>query len=475
MKKKKRKLKKKAKQKIIKSIIIGAILLVVLVFSFVIIDYFIFPRIYLKGGNSINIEYKTKYIEKGYSAKQLNKNITNEVRTTGDVNTNKLGKYKIKYKVGSGIFSKTVIRTIIVEDKTKPIIELKKGDIYACPGTEYKPDKIKAIDNYDGDISKKVKSFINKNQVTFTVSDSSGNKRNITKKIQYKDIEKPIIELKGENIYNHCLNYEYIDPGYNVTDNCTKDLINKVQTEGNVDITHLGEYNLIYRVKDESGNEAETERTVRVSEGDYPGTVYLTFDDGPNEGTTNVILDILKEEGVQATFFVTSKGPDDLIVREHNEGHTVALHTSSHDYERIYSSDEAYINDLETISNRVERLTGVKSMFFRFPGGSSNTISKKYSIGIMSRLARELQNRGYKYYDWNISSGDAGSTTDPEQVYRNVVDNLKKERVNMVLMHDIKPYTRDALRNIIHYCKENGYQIRKIDNCTTRVVQRINN
>ena len=180
MKKKKRKLKKKAKQKIIKSIIIGAILLVVLVFSFVIIDYFIFPRIYLKGGNSINIEYKTKYIEKGYSAKQLNKNITNEVRTTGDVNTNKLGKYKIKYKVGSGIFSKTVIRTIIVEDKTKPIIELKKGDIYACPGTEYKPDKIKANDNYDGDISKKVKSFINKNQVTFTVSDSSGNKRKIT-------------------------------------------------------------------------------------------------------------------------------------------------------------------------------------------------------------------------------------------------------------------------------------------------------
>ena len=93
----------------------------------------------------------------------------------------------------------------------------------------------------------------------------------------------------------------------------------------------------------------------------------------------------------------------------------------------------------------------------------------------MSRLSKEVLNRGYKYYDWNVSSGDAGNTTDPKQVYRNVVYSLRKDRVNMVLMHDIKPYTRDAIRDIIHYCKENGYQIKKIDNCTTMVTQRVNN
>ena len=67
------------------------------------------------------------------------------------------------------------------------------------------------------------------------------------------------------------------------------------------------------------------ERTVRVREKGAPGTIYLTFDDGPKAGTTDVILDILKEEGVKATFFVTGSGPDSLIVREYQEGHTVGF------------------------------------------------------------------------------------------------------------------------------------------------------
>ena len=93
----------------------------------------------------------------------------------------------------------------------------------------------------------------------------------------------------------------------------------------------------------------------------------------------------------------------------------------------------------------------------------------------MTRLTQEVQNRGYKYYDWNISSGDAGGTNRASGVYWNVVSGLRKDRVNMVLMHDIKPHTRDALRDIIHYCKENGYQMKKINNCTTMITQKVNN
>lgn len=206
-----------------------------------------------------------------------------------------------------------------------------------------------------------------------------------------------------------------------------------------------------------------------------PGTIYLTFDDGPHQGVTNVILDILKEENVTATFFVTNKGPDDLIIREHNEGHTVALHTSSHDYAYLYSSVDNYFIDLYNIQNRVYRLIGIKPTIIRFPGGSSNTISRKYSDKIMTYLTQEVLNRGFKYYDWNISSGDAGEVSTSEGVYNMVTKSLSKERVNMVLMHDIKHYTKDALRNIIRYAKENGYTFDVIDDKTEMIRQKVNN
>ena len=192
-------------------------------------------------------------------------------------------------------------------------------------------------------------------------------------------------------------------------------------------------------------------------------------------GTTNVILDILKEEGVKATFFITNKGDDSLVKREFDEGHTVAIHTASHDYSIVYKSVDSYWNDLNIVQERIKRLTGTTSKLVRFPGGSSNTVSRRYSPGIMSYLTEDLVNKGYKYYDWNISSGDAGETTNPDVVYSNVVNRLSHDRVNMVLMHDIKPYTRDALRRIIQYGKQNGYTFAAITENTKMVRQRVNN
>ena len=224
---------------------------------------------------------------------------------------------------------------------------------------------------------------------------------------------------------------------------------------------------------------SSVKRTVKVIEkpaqSSKPGVIYLTFDDGPNEGTTNVILDILKEENVKATFFVTGKGPDYLIQREYNEGHTVGLHTYSHNYQSVYSSSNNYYQDLYKIQNRVKKLTGYESKIIRFPGGSSNTVSKKYSSGIMTYLTKDVVNKGFKYYDWNISSGDAGETTSSSGVYNNVIKSLSKNRSNIILMHDIKPYTRDALRNIIKYGKNNGYTFEKITMNTPMVTHKVNN
>ena len=94
----------------------------------------------------------------------------------------------------------------------------------------------------------------------------------------------------------------------------------------------------------------------------------------------------------------------------------------------------------------------------------------------MTNLTNEVINRGFKYYDWNISSGDAsGGNHTKEEIASNVINSLRKDRINMVLMHDIKTYTRDALRQIIRYGKDNGYFFDKITMETEMLKQKINN
>ena len=456
-----------------KIILIILILFILLIGGFCIYNILLIPRIKLKGKSVVVLNYKDKYVEKGYSASYLNKDITKSVKVKGKVNSEKLGTYEISYKVKKGFFLKKVIRKVIVKDTVKPSLEVNSDDIYICPGSDFVPDKIKATDDYDGDISHKVESILNKEktEVTYSVKDSSGNLKSVTKKIIYEDKENPIITLNGNEVMYVTLGGNFSDPGVSINDNCDGNISGSVVVSGGVNTNSMGEYNITYSVKDSAGNESSVKRKVVVTS----GVIYLTFDDGPNSGTTNVILDILKEEGVKATFFVTNKGPDELIKREYDEGHTVALHTATHDYSIIYSSDEAYFNDLYSVQQRVKNITGYESKIMRFPGGASNTVSRRYSVGIMSRLTKEVVARGFKYYDWNVSSGDAGNTTDPNVVYSNVVNSLNRNRPNMVLMHDIKPYTRDALRNIIRYGKNNGYTFEKITMDTEMITQRVNN
>lgn len=461
-----------------KKIKIIGISILSLLLIFVLFNFFCLPKLVLKGNKKITLNYNEKYIEKGYKANYFGKNLTKNVKVSGKVKSQKLGVYKINYQVKHWIFTKKVTRTINVKDIEKPKMNIDNKDVYICPGAEIVPEKVKATDNYDGDISKKVKNVVSrdKNKITYTVTDKSGNTKKVDKKIFYKDIEAPKLTLnEGETLYLY-IGDEFKDPSVTVTDNCDSKLEDKITVSGQVDTSKVGDYEITYTVKDKANNEGSIKRVVKVSERNKNGAIYLTFDDGPNSGTTDVILDILKEEDVKATFFVTNKGPDELIKREYDEGHTVALHTATHDYAILYASDEAYFNDLYSVQDRVKRITGYESKIIRFPGGSSNTVSRKYSNGIMSRITQETLNRGFRYYDWNLSSGDAaGGTPTSDQIYNNVVNNLRQDRVNMVLMHDIKPYTRDALKRIIEYGKANGYHFEKITMETEMITQRVNN
>ena len=461
-------------------------ILLIIIFSLIIsltISMITIPYISFKN-NNIKVPYNKTFKNNDYTAKNLFKNYTNKVQTIGTIDNKKIGTYELTYTLKFGIINITRKRNIEVIDNVKPKIQLKGNPTeYICPGKEYKEIGYTAIDEYDGDLTNNVEIKNEKELITYTAKDNSGNIETITRKIEYKDIEKPSITLKGNDNITLYVGNKYNEEGYTASDNCDKDLTSKVKVTNKVDINTPGTYKIEYKVTDSSGNEITKERTVTIkkwtiirpsSGGNGKGIIYLTFDDGPNEGTTNLILDILKEEGVKATFFVTNYGPDYLIKRENDEGHTVALHTATHQYYTVYSSVDNYFTDLNSVSNRVERITGIKSKIIRFPGGSSNTVSANYKRGIMTTLTSEVKKRGYHYFDWNVDSGDAaGASTDG--VYSNVVYNISLNRENVVLMHDIKYTTVNALRDIIRFGKNNGYTFSKITYDTVMITHGVNN
>ena len=121
-------------------------------------------------------------------------------------------------------------------------------------------------------------------------------------------------------------------------------------------------------------------------------------------------------------------------------------------------------------------------MIIRFPGGSSNTVSKSYMKGIMTILTNEVLVRGYHYFDWTSAVEDAGSCASKKTeeakekcVYNYFVKGLSKKRSNVVLMHDIKSYTASKLEDMIKYAIDNGYTFDKITMDTVQIHHKVNN
>jgi peptidoglycan/xylan/chitin deacetylase (PgdA/CDA1 family) len=195
-----------------------------------------------------------------------------------------------------------------------------------------------------------------------------------------------------------------------------------------------------------------------------PSTVYLTFDDGPSD-RTGEILDILKKENIKATFFIIGKEgakEKELMKRIVKEGHTIGVHTYTHVYGSIYQSVESFLEDFNKTYQLIYETTGVKTDVFRFPGGSIN----QYSTLYYEEIIAEMMRRGFTYYDWNASSGDAHSNATPKSVYLNTVQSSEgKERI-VLLLHDSisKSYTVAALPEIIEYYKTKGYKFERITN-----------
>ena len=198
---------------------------------------------------------------------------------------------------------------------------------------------------------------------------------------------------------------------------------------------------------------------------------YLTFDDGPNVENTTRILDTLKEYDAKATFFVIYKDSKEeraLYRRIVEEGHTIAVHSASHKYDKIYGSVEAFLDDFDRISRQIEESTGVKPEIFRFPGGSVNS----YNMTIHQELIAEMLRRGYIFYDWNSSCGDAaGSHVTKSQIVNNVLNTGTKQKKKIVLLHDGSGHkaTADALPEILEGLLEQGYELKALDNSVSPI------
>jgi peptidoglycan/xylan/chitin deacetylase (PgdA/CDA1 family) len=201
----------------------------------------------------------------------------------------------------------------------------------------------------------------------------------------------------------------------------------------------------------------------------YPKEVYLTFDDGPTKKNTTVVLDILRENNVKASFFVIgdlAEKNQDLIKRMQEDGMTILPHSYSHEY-AIYKSESSYFQDLEKCISVIKGITGKElPPFIRMPGGSDNLVGPRE---VLKRIRKSLRDQDIRYVDWNVSSLDASSNVvDKDIIVSSVINKCKTTNLAVVLMHDAnsKSTTAEALPEIIKFLKENGFVFRTFEDLT---------
>ena len=447
------------------------------------------PIITLTGGDEIDAECGTTFQDPGVKATVKDEDISNLIETSGSVNTSKLGQYEIEYKVKYKKRKVTKRRVVNVVDHTGPVITLNGDAKVVVPTSidEYQEPGATAVDACDGDVSSDIKTKMEQVndytwKVTYTVKDSHDNESTAEREVCLQDTQAPQITLNGDSDITIKEQEKFEDPGVTAVDDRDGDLTANVTKDGYVDIYRSGTYTITYTVTDSSGNTAQATRNVTVEkvEVNTGDAIYLTFDDGPSSDVTVRILDTLKANGIKATFFICDYDEDKLpiIKRMIDEGHTIGIHGYSHDYSQIYTSVDAFMENINKLKNKLKEDTGYDAFVIRFPGGSSNTVSEKYCQGVMTQLAQRVTDDGLMYMDWNVSSGDAEGNNRPVNlIIGNVTGGFKHGRNNVVLMHDTsaKQTSADALQSIITYGKNNGYSFYPISKDTIPVHHGINN
>lgn len=191
-----------------------------------------------------------------------------------------------------------------------------------------------------------------------------------------------------------------------------------------------------------------------------PKEIYLTFDDGPSYKVTTEILDILKSEGVPATFFIIGNQIDNqenIILRMRDEGHSIGLHSYTHERNNLYSSNDGFINEMLKVQKRLHDVTGENYSILRFPFGSTNN-----TYTLTTSMVELVHNNGFKIYDWTQDTLDgANPNSSPDSIYSHSMSD--KDSI-ILLMHcaNVNKTSPHALPKIIKYYKDKGYTFKKI-------------
>lgn len=189
-----------------------------------------------------------------------------------------------------------------------------------------------------------------------------------------------------------------------------------------------------------------------------PKLAYLTFDDGPTKRTLE-ILDILDQYNAKATFFVTNQALEqnpDICLEAYHRGHAIGIHSATHRYDIIYQSVDSFLLDIEQNFLKIKEITGAEPTVIRFPGGSVNTYNSK----IAADLITAVEDRGFAYFDWNSSSGDAlTKAVKPSELLNNVLQSNHHEDPLVILFHDSlsKTSTVKGLASVIEALQAQGY------------------
>lgn len=198
---------------------------------------------------------------------------------------------------------------------------------------------------------------------------------------------------------------------------------------------------------------------------------YLTFDDGPSK-ITPLLLAELKQYNVKATFFVIADYENTAKKREWmkeevQQGHTIGLHSWSHEYSYLYVSESNFFTDFYKIKNMIVQATGVEPKFMRFPGGTDNTVSFKYHnyTPIMPSLLKDVEKKGMTVVDWNAGGMDAVyPVPSKETIVNGVVNECKYENKAIILLHDSSPHSSSvaAVPEIITKLRAMGFTFKSL-------------
>lgn len=458
------------RKNLLKDITIIGIIIIVICGAFFLLNK---PAISFASDNSIEINSVVDYSR---FIKEMDAGDIQDVEIdSSKVIVDKLGEYEVVYKYKD----KEYKFKVEVIDSEKPVVKTKPKTIALNSKVDAK-DFIEEIkdatkttvsfaENYDFSVEEE-------KEIKVVVTDEGGNET-IANAMVKVEADKVAPIITGGNLSFVVGSKVELKDLVKVKDNYDPKPVLTVDSHG-FDVNKIGSYKIKYIAKDSSNNQTEKTVTIQIVDktANDSKVVYLTFDDGPSKFTPEV-LNILDKYNSKATFFVTGMNSSyrKYIKEAHDKGHTIGLHTYSHNYSKVYSSTDAYFEDLDKVGNMVKEYIGFFPKYIRFPGGSSNAISKKYSPGIMTKLTKMVPQKGYKFYDWNAENGDGFSNISKTEMLKRATSSTANQI--MILMHDAngKQTTVDILPQVIEHYQDRGYVFKAIDDSSIVPHQRVNN